>query len=60
MRWRTGITVCDLEASISFWTDVTGVDGPLARSRFAYLRNRDGSNVELIQNPPPLSNRPRK
>ena len=29
----------------------TGVDGPLAGSRFAYLRNRDGSIVELIQNP---------
>jgi catechol 2,3-dioxygenase-like lactoylglutathione lyase family enzyme len=30
----------------------TGVEGPLAGSRFAYLRDRDGSIVELIQNPP--------
>jgi catechol 2,3-dioxygenase-like lactoylglutathione lyase family enzyme len=29
----------------------TGVQGPLARSRFAYLRNRDGSIIELVQNP---------
>lgn len=27
----------------------TGVDGPLAGSRFAYLRDYDGSIVELIQ-----------
>jgi len=57
---RTGITVGDLEASISFWTDVTGGEGPLAGSHFAYLRNRDGSIVELNQDPSPLSNRPRK
>jgi glyoxylase I family protein len=28
-----------------------GVEGPLAGSRFAYLRDADGSIVELIENP---------
>jgi glyoxylase I family protein len=28
----------------------TGVEGPLAGARFAYMRDRDGSTVELIQN----------
>lgn len=29
----------------------TGVEGPLVGSRFAYLRDRDGSIIELIQYP---------
>lgn len=32
-------------------TPQTGIEGPLAGSRFAYLRNGDGSTVELIQTP---------
>ncbi len=60
--FHVAVSVADLDAVADAcekrgWrlvgTPQTGVVGPLKGGRFAYLRDRDGSVVELIQDPYP-------